>query len=66
MVVPLDFMASIFHIGVCLYRKWTNNLLMVDLNLRIALVYVTYIANLDAYELHLGDEKVFNDFIDEG
>ena len=27
---------------------------------------MTYIADLDAHEFHLGDEKVFSDFIDEG
>ena len=26
---------------------------------------MTHIINLDACELHLGDEKVFNDFINE-
>jgi hypothetical protein len=31
----------------------------------IALASMTYIINLDAYELHVGDEKVFNNFINE-
>ena len=26
---------------------------------------MTYIANLNAYECHLGDEKIFINFIDE-
>ena len=29
----------------------------------IALAFMTYIIDLNAYELHLGDEKVFNNFI---
>ena len=31
----------------------------------IAFAYMTYIIDLDAYELHLRNEKVFNDFINE-
>ena len=31
----------------------------------IALACMTYIINLDAYELHPGDEKIFNNFINE-
>jgi hypothetical protein len=38
---------------------------MLDLKTIIALASMTYITNLDAYECHQGDEKVFNDFIDE-
>ena len=38
---------------------------MVDLETIIALAFMTYIIDLDAYELHLGDEKIFNDFINE-
>ena len=30
---------------------------MVDLEIMIALVFITYIANFDAYELYLRDEK---------
>ena len=30
---------------------------MVDLEIMIALVFITYIVNFDAYELYLGDEK---------
>ena len=29
----------------------------------IVSAFMTYIANWDAYELHLGEEKVFNDFM---
>jgi len=36
---------------------------MIDLATIIPLAIMTYITNLDAYELHLGDEKVFNGFI---
>ena len=41
-------------------NKWTYDLtnhLMVDLETIIALASMTYIVDLDAYELHLGDEK---------
>jgi hypothetical protein len=38
---------------------------MVDLTTIIAIASMTYIIDLDAYELHIGDEQVFNDFIDE-
>ena len=31
----------------------------------MALSFEMYIVNLDAYELHLGDEKVFVNFINE-
>jgi hypothetical protein len=36
---------------------------MVYLETVIALASMTYIVNLDAYEFHLKDEKVFNYFI---
>ena len=36
---------------------------MVDLETIIALTSMTCIVDLDAYELHLVDEKKFNDFI---
>ena len=39
--------------------------MMLDIEIIIALAFMTYIANLDTYELHPGDEKVFNDFINE-
>ena len=39
--------------------------LMVDLETIIALASMTYVIDLDAYELHLGDEQVFIDFINE-
>ena len=29
----------------------------------IALAFMTYIINLDAYKLHMVDEKIFNDFM---
>ena len=49
-------------------NKWTYNLtdhLMVDLETMIVLASLIYIANLDAYELHPGNEKIFNDFVNE-
>ena len=39
--------------------------LMVDLKTMIAVASMTYIVNLNAYELHPGDEIIFNDFIYE-
>jgi hypothetical protein len=39
--------------------------LIVELETIIALACVTCIVDLDAYELQLGDEIVFNDFINE-
>ena len=61
------------EIGLCSYQKGTNNkwtynlrnYLMVDLNTIIALASMTYIVDIDAYELHLGDEKIFNNFSNE-
>jgi hypothetical protein len=65
------------EIGLCWYHKGTNNKwtyglrhmtishLMVDLEIIIALASVPCIADLDAYELHPRDEKVFNNFINE-
>ena len=38
---------------------------MVDLETIVALAFMTYIGDLDAYELHPGDEKAFNNFINE-
>ena len=38
---------------------------MVDLVTIIALAIMTYIGELDVYELHPGDEKKINDFADE-
>lgn len=60
-------------IGLCWYpkkinNKWTYDLtnhLMVGLETIIARASMTYITDLDACELHLGDEKACNDFIDE-
>ena len=72
---PIDLMdcPSNMEIGLCWYKKetnnkWTYNLtdqLMLDLETIIALASMTYIIDLDAYELHPGDEKVFNNFINE-
>ena len=64
---------SNMEINLCWYKKGTNNKwsydltdhLMVDLETIIALASMTYVVDLDAYELHRGDEKVFNDFINE-
>ena len=61
------------EIGLCWYQKgtynkWTYNLtnhLMVDIKPIIILASMTYIVDLNAYELHPGDEKVLNDFINE-
>lgn len=39
--------------------------LMVDLEAIVTLASMTYISNLDAYELHLGNEKAFNNFINK-
>ena len=38
---------------------------MIDLETIIALAFVTYSTDSDAYECHQGGMKVFNDFIDE-
>ena len=38
---------------------------MVYLETIIALATMIYIGESNVYELHLGDEKVFNDFADE-
>ena len=38
---------------------------MEDLETVIALASMTYIIELNAYELNLGDEKVFNNFMNE-
>jgi hypothetical protein len=39
---------------------------MVDLKIIIALIVMTYIIDLDAYELHPGDEKIFNHSLMKG
>jgi hypothetical protein len=62
---------SNMEIGLCWYQKETNNKgiyhltnhLMVYLETIIALASMTYIVDLDAYELHSRDRKVFNNFI---
>ena len=38
---------------------------MVDLETKILIAPMTYIVDLDAYELHLGNEKVVNNHISE-
>ena len=61
------------EIGLCWHQKATNNKqtydlsdhLMAYLEIIIALASMTYIVDLDGSELHLGDEIVFNDFINE-
>ena len=35
---------------------------MIDLERIITVACLTYIVDLDAYELHPADEKIFNDF----
>ena len=64
---------SNMEIGFCWYQKgtdnkWTYNLtdhLMLRLETIIALAFMTYIVDLDGYESHPRDEKVFNNFINE-
>ena len=64
---------SNMEIGLCWYLKgtknmWTYNLvdpLMIDIETIFTLVFLTYNIDLDAYELHLGVEKIFNNFIDD-
>ena len=72
---PIDLMdcASNMEIGLCWYQKeptikWTYNVmdhLMIYLETIIASSFMTYIVDLDAYELRLGDENFFDDFINE-
>ena len=72
---PIDLMVrpSNMESGLYWYQKRTNNKLtynltdhlMVDLETIIGLGVMTYFANLDAYELHPGNENFFNDFINE-
>ena len=38
---------------------------MLDLETIIALAFMTYNVDLDAYELYPRNEKVFNDFVNE-
>jgi hypothetical protein len=54
------------EIGLCWYKKGTNNKwtydltehLMLDLETIMTLIFMSYMyINLGAYELHLGDEK---------
>ena len=61
------------EIGLCWYQngtknKWTyelTNHLVVDLKTIIALAPMTYVIDLDGYELQLGDKTFFNNFINE-
>ena len=72
---PIDFVdhPSNMKIGLSWFQKgtnnkWTYNLmdhLMADLEAITAIASMTYFVDLDANELHLGDEKVFNSFINE-
>ena len=72
---PVDLMdlPSNMKIGLCWYRKgidnkWTYNLpvhLMAYLETIIAIASMTCIIELHAYELHLGDEKLLNEVINE-
>ena len=69
----LQVLGSSMDIGLCWYQnetnnKWTYDLtdhLMVDLKKIITLACMTHIVDVDAYELHLRDEKMFNKFINE-
>ena len=49
-------------------NKWTYNFtdhLKANLETIFAIAFMTYIIDLDAYELHPKDEQVFNNFINE-
>ena len=64
-LIDLIDCSSNTDIGLCWYKKGANNKwiynltinLMIELETIIALAFVAYIVNLDAYELHLGGEK---------
>ena len=75
---PIDLMhqPSNMESGLCWHEKGTNNKwtyndidhLMRSLETMIAIASMTYtvgVIDWDAYELHMGDEKVFDIFIDE-
>ena len=72
---PIDLIdcPSNMEIGLCWYQKGTTKKgtydltdhLMVDVETLTALASMTYIIDLDANELHMGDEKVFNDIIND-
>ena len=66
---------SIKHGDWCIWyqkgtnNKWTYNLtnhLMVNLDTKIALAFMTYIIDLNANELHLENEKNLQRHINEG
>jgi hypothetical protein len=65
LIVPLDFVALMFYIGICWYHKvpdnkWTYDLvnhLLVDFDTIIALAFMTYITYLNACESHPKDEN---------
>ena len=69
----LQILRSSMEIGLCWYKrgtnnKWTYNLtshLMLDLETIIALASMTYIIDLDGYELHPRDENFFDNYINE-
>ena len=69
----MQVLGSRTEISLCSYKKgtnnkWTYNLtdhLIIDLETMIELASMTYIADIDAYELHPGDEKTFNNFSNE-
>ena len=56
---------SNINIGLCWYKKGTNNKWTYDLMDNLMVDLETYIVSLDAYELYLGDEKVFYNLINE-
>jgi len=70
---PIDLInrPSNMESGLCWYKKGTNNKwtydlinnLMVDLETIITLAFMTYILDLDAYEFHPRDEKIFNNLL---
>ena len=61
----LQVLGSSSEIGLCWYKKgtnykWINDLLyhlVLDFKTTIAVTFMWYVVDLDAYELHLGDEK---------
>ena len=58
----ISFLYRLISISKGTNNKWTCNLidhLMLDLKTIIALAFMICIANLDAYELHQRDEKIF-------
>lgn len=72
-LIDLMYYPSNMDIGLSSFKIVINNkqtydltdYLMGNLETIIALASMTCIVELDAYELHLEDEKVFNNFINE-